>query len=65
MKLGWLARHKNGDLCLYFNSEPFLMNNGFYWNNEDGNYMDLDYSLFPEVTFENSPQKVEINLNLI
>lgn len=59
MKL-WIARDKNGELWLYdtkpikdeifFDVETFAMR------------MELKPTLFPEVTFENSPQEVELKL---
>lgn len=60
MKL-WIARNKDNTLAV-FQSKPFL-NNNIEWDeylNED--YMYIDEYLFPEVTFENSPQQVELNL---
>ena len=60
MKL-WIARDKNGALALY-TAEPIL----YYGKQYEGTYksqmIDLDEELFPEVTFENSPQQVEIKL---
>ena len=32
------------------------------WTCKREEFIELDYKLFPEVTFENSPQKVEIKL---
>lgn len=64
----WIARDKNGDIGLYrqrpiwrkvtWLSEPF-----YDWLGEIGEasfmgYLDPDN--FPEVTFENSPQEVEL-----
>lgn len=56
----WIARDKDGLLYLYDNtpekrSEYFLPYAGY----DD---MPLDNGLFPEVTFENSPQEVELKL---
>ena len=57
----WIARESD-NLDLYaYDTEP--------WYNEDyggwmsnGNCYVLDLMLFPEVTFENSPQRVELKL---
>lgn len=59
----WIARDKDNGLFLY-NDKPEkgefcfipIVNNLFIGS------IDIDNNLFPEVTFENSPQKVEINL---
>ena len=54
----WIAREILGNLYLY-NTEPYL--DGEEWNSK-GNYYLIDKHLFTEVTFENSPQMVEIKL---
>ena len=59
MKL-WIARNIDNTLAL-FQSKPVL--DDLNWNetlNED--YMFIPEYLYPEVTFENSPQMVEIKL---
>ena len=60
MKL-WVARNTDDTLVL-FQSKPIL-GTDFIWEelyNEDCMYIEED--VFPEVTFENSPQMVEIKL---
>lgn len=57
MKL-WVARNKSGTLVLWFNKP---VKQGDSWYNNDGFFI-LDSAQFPEVTFENSPQQVEIKL---
>ena len=59
MKL-WIARNENGSLWL-FNRKPFLDE---YWvaQGDDAKAYVIDDELFPEVTFENSPQEVELKL---
>ena len=66
MKL-WIARNKSGTLVLWFKKPVKL---GYEWYNNDG-YFILDSvqsptfgeaTPFPEVTFENSPQQVELKL---
>ena len=63
----WLARNKSGTLVLWL-KKPLKQGDG--WYNNDG-YFILDsvqsptfgeVSLFPEVTWENSPQMVELKL---
>ena len=60
MKL-WIARNTDDTLVL-FQSKPIL-GTDFIWEellNEDCMY--IEEYLFPEVTFENRPQQVEIKL---
>lgn len=59
MKL-WIARDFVGDLYL-FNKKPLLKNN-LYWYLPNDHNTRLDSKAFPEVTFENSPQEVELKL---
>ena len=56
----WIARDKNGALALY-TEEPTLCYNKQYEGTYDSQMIDLDENLFPEVTFENSPQEIELN----
>ena len=55
----WLARDKSGYLLL-FEDAPIKKGNGFY--SLEGCYYVLLGNLFPEVTFENSPKKVKMEL---
>ena len=55
----WIARDENGALALH-ESEPYCPFGG-NWHNCNQEFY-LDSELFPEVTFENSPQKIEIIL---
>lgn len=56
----WIARDADSLLYLY-SEEPALIRNGNYF---DTKYLigEIDKTSFPEVTFENSPQRVEIKL---
>ena len=58
----WIARDEgfNGEICL-FNKEPYQDTTGM-WTCECQDYIVLERNEFPEVTFENSPQEVEISL---
>ena len=60
----WIARAESGDLKLY-QTEPqqevSILTGGIYWNDRLASYK-IDDSLFPEVTFENSPMEVELKL---
>ena len=54
-----IARDKDGTLHL-FDNIPVKHEEG-YWTSQRGYYdIELDSSLFPEVTWENSPKKVEL-----
>lgn len=62
MKL-WIARDKDKSLFLYLN-KPILNNDTFTVNWDEPHWWDaqLTNDMFSEVTFENSPQEVEIKL---
>lgn len=63
MKL-WIARDKDGELCLY-KTKPWKRVNTTHHNDQfdcDDSFMNIDNDLFPEVTYENSPQEIEIKL---
>lgn len=67
MKL-WIARDKNGELYLYRNKPELTKieenTNDEFWQDSStyGYYCYLDNNEFPEVTFENSPQEIELKL---
>ena len=64
MKL-WAARDENDYIFLY-RRKPHIIYNPYtkkqYWtlDNSNGDYMLLSDDCLPEVTFENSPQEVEL-----
>lgn len=61
MKL-WIARDKNNDLALY-TVKPTLYSNSYFDSRSSSTIViEMDKDLFPEVTFENSPQQVELKL---
>lgn len=55
----WIARDKNGNLFLH-RDRPYLSRLCGVWDSDD--YFRLNKADYPEVTFENSPQEVEIKL---
>lgn len=59
MKL-WIARDKDGYSQLYV-EEP-IKRNGYFECVPNTGWFTISCRLFPEVTFENSPQQVEIQL---
>ena len=60
MKL-WIARDLHGDIWLFTN-RPYYCSGKCWCDSKNGEFMLLDKNQFPEVTFENSPQEVEICL---
>lgn len=54
----WIARNKFGSLHMY-SEEPILLLEAYFLGSND---CILEKTLFPEVTFENSPRKVKIEL---
>lgn len=58
----WIARDKNRTLTL-FQEKPELSKYDPIWQDSyNRGHMTIDQFLFPEVTFENSPQRVKIKL---
>jgi hypothetical protein len=55
----YVARDPNNVICLHL-EKPTLRNDAIGWLSSD--WMILNEDLFPEVTFENSPQEVELKL---
>lgn len=54
----WIARDKDGFLFIYAN-KPSLSKEYGFWDSDAWFKPDEDH---PEVTFENSPQQVELKL---
>ena len=57
----YIARDKDGILTL-FPCQPYCSESGVWYGETDGRDLVLNKNLLPEVTFENSPQKIEITL---
>lgn len=55
----WIARDKCGSVLKLWYNKPLKY--GEIWWSNDG-YFVLDEDSFPEITFENSPQEVELKL---
>jgi hypothetical protein len=43
-------------------SEPQLTDDYLWYDNGNGDFMRLSEDLFPEITFENSPKKIKIEV---
>ena len=59
MKL-WIARDKDGYSQLFV--EKPIKKNGYFEKVPNTKTFTISWLLFPEVTFENSPQEVELKL---
>ena len=57
----WIARDRDGDLRI-FNQKPYSENGIFRTKNNDDCYIFIENNKFLEVLFENSPQKIKIEL---
>lgn len=57
----WISRNKTGIVHLFLN-RPKLKSNGAEWYDPNEFDLLLHDTDFPEVTFENSPQEVELKL---
>lgn len=57
----WIARDQDNDLNLYYDM-PILPNLPGRQCYTGEHFAMLDNHLFPEVTFENSPQRIELNI---
>ena len=60
MKL-WIARNIDNTLVL-FQSKPIINNNVEWYETLNEDYMFIPEYFYPEVTFENSSQQIEIKL---
>lgn len=59
----WVARDKNMDLFLYTN-KPHKFKNEYIPNKINGTFLEFDCTSFQEITFENSPKKVKVTIDL-
>ena len=57
----YVARDKDGILTL-FPCKPYCSESGVWYGETDGRDLVLKKDMLPEVTFENSPKKIEITL---
>lgn len=64
----WIAKHERQPYLVLFKEQPVKRFDKFtrswWWEHENmgRTHIILDSSEFPEVTFENSPQEVELKL---
>lgn len=57
----WIARNKGNCLGLY-PDEPRYDHRYDEWTSKYAECITLPFSSFPEVTWDNSPQQIEVNL---
>lgn len=57
----WIARDRDNDLRV-FTSRPYQRNGIFMTEFDNDDFIFIDSGMFPELTFENSPQEVEFKL---
>lgn len=64
----WIARDEDGRLC-HYSEKPgriLLINANSYWDcSEDAVCCDLPEKMFPEITWDDEPRKVEISIKLL
>lgn len=61
----WICRDEDGLLKLLFEQYPYkkVYEKIIVWDNDsEWGHIELNRDLYPEVTFENSPQEVELKL---
>lgn len=59
----WIARDKDGKLCLYIGEEPPRKEKSF-WYAEHDDFIELDGSLFKEVQWsDKEPTKVKLMID--
>ncbi len=52
----WIARDKGGDLYIYTIKPDLLYD--YWFRAGNGVYLKIDKSLYPQITFENSPREI-------
>lgn len=67
---GWVARDIDGHLQLFTGGKPHQEHN-LFWDNSGkrGNYVlslcNIENEVFPEITWESEPRKVELLINIV
>ena len=59
----WIARDKDGEIFLYTRKPVRVEEDGGYFNAPCNPLKKLEKESFPAVTWENSPQEVELIIN--
>ena len=58
----WIARDKSDDSLWCYDKKPFAVGMNFACDSGTNMMFKIPRVIFPEVTFENSPQRVELKL---
>ena len=61
----WIARDKDGTLAL-FKYKPINYSDRCWILHDEveyGNYIEMDSELFPEITWDNSPKEITLNVD--
>ena len=58
----WIARDDIDDTLWIYDIKPFKCGANFAYENGTKMMFQIPKELFPEVTFENSPQQIELKL---
>ena len=64
---GWVARDEDGYISLYQEKPTRSLNSsktGYWWDDETASHIDLPTTSFPSVTWENSPKKVKLKIEI-
>jgi len=64
-KSWWIARDKDDELYVYTDDEPVRRGRAFSPRSDEKCYLRIYDNLFPELTWENSPQKIKVNIELM
>lgn len=64
-KSWWIARDKDDKLYVYTDDEPVRRGCAFSPRSDEKCYLRIYDNLFPELTWENSPQKIKVNIELM
>lgn len=63
----WIARDEDGTLC-HHSEKPYRSKDDMFlgqWETADGTCGELPPKMFPEITWDDEPRKVEISIKLL
>lgn len=68
LKKGWVARDKDGLLCVFYGDKPQRGGGNRWWPPEhcpERDWMCIDEKKFPELTWESEPIEIELTIKKI